>query len=122
MKPLKQIFEEKYKNSTRDIILEGADILSAGGYTNVPNFILQTKLLSAKAKLVYAVLLSYAYGNKNSAFPGQKRLAKDCGISERSVWTALKDLEKKGFINVYQRGLGRTNLYILNLHLKDLSQ
>ena len=121
MKSIKQILEQKYKNSTRDIILEGADLLSEKGYTLVPNFVFQTKLLTGKAKLVYAMLLSYAWGNKDSAFPGQERLAADCGNSVRSIYTAIKELETNGFITVIRRGLGRTNLYVLHIR-KDATK
>lgn len=111
----KALLQEKYQHSTREIILEGADLLSEKGYTLVPNFVLQTKLISGKAKLVYAMLLSYAWGNKDSAFPGQVRLAEDCGNSHRTIWAAIKELERNGFITVIRRGLGKTNLYILHL-------
>ncbi len=115
MNSTKALLQEKYQHSTREIILEGADLLSEKGYTLVPNFVLQTKLISGKAKLVYAMLLSYAWGNKDSAFPGQARLADDCGNSHRTVWAAIKELQKNGFITVIRRGLGKTNLYILHL-------
>lgn len=117
MQHVKSLLKEKYQDSTREIILEGADLLSEKGYTLVPNFVLQTKIISGKAKLVYAMLLSYAWGNKDSAFPGQDRLAKDCGSSPRTVWAAIKELEKNGFITVIRRGLGRTNVYILHLKM-----
>ena len=50
----------KYKN----IILEGFDAVSAGGFTQVPNFILKSKELSVGAKLTYSMLLSYAWPNE----------------------------------------------------------
>ena len=117
MPHIKTLLKEKYQHSTREIILEGADVFTQRGYTLVPNFVLQTKLISGKAKLVYAMLLSYAWGNKDSAFPGQERLAKDCGSSPRTVWAAIKELEKNGFVTVIRRGLGKTNVYILHLKM-----
>ena len=50
---------EKYKN----IILDGFDPVSSGGFTQVPNYILKSNDLSVGAKLTYAMLLSYAWQN-----------------------------------------------------------
>ena len=41
----------------RNIILRGADALSAKGFTQVPNHILDNSKLSPGAKLTYAMLL-----------------------------------------------------------------
>ena len=51
-------------------------------------------------------------------FPGQQKLADDMGSGERSVRTYLKELEDAGFLEVTQRGLGKTNLYRLHLTVK----
>ena len=118
MPDLKKLAQQ-YTNSEHDIILDGADLITQKGYTLVPNFVLQTDKLSGRAKLVYALLLSRAWGDKTSAFPGQNRLAEECGCSSRSIWTALKELEKHHFLSIVRRGMGRTNLYVL--HLKKLS-
>ena len=98
----------------QNIILRGADSLTRGGYTRVPNHVLTSSEVSPGAKLVYAMLLRYAWQN-DSCFPGQERLAKDMGASERSIRTYLKDLEQQSFIEVRRRGQGRSNLYTLNL-------
>ena len=42
-------------------------------------------------------------------------LAKDMGAGERSVRNYLKELEEAGYLEVKQRGLGKTNLYRLFL-------
>jgi hypothetical protein len=42
----------------RNIILRGADALSARGFTQVPNHILDNAKLSPGAKLTYAMLLA----------------------------------------------------------------
>ena len=70
----------------RNIILRGADALSTKGFTQVPNHILDNGKLSPGAKLTYAMLLKYAWQN-DYCFPGQERLAKDMGVSDRSVRT-----------------------------------
>ena len=91
----------------RNIILRGADALSTKGFTQVPNHILDNGKLSPGAKLTYAMLLKYAWQN-DYCFPGQERLAKDMGVTDRSVRTYLQELEKADFVAIKQRGLGRS--------------
>ena len=98
----------------RNIILKGADVLSEKGFTQVPNHVLVSSKLSPGAKLTYAMLLKYAWQN-DYCFPGQERLAKDMGVTDRSVRTYLQELEALRFVNIKQRGLGKPNLYELNL-------
>ena len=98
----------------RNIILKGADALTQKGFTQVPNHILVSSKLSPGAKLVYAMLLKYAWQN-NNCFPGQERLASDMGVTDRSVRTYLQELEHHQFVGIKQRGQGRPNLYTLNL-------
>ena len=101
----------------RNIEIVGADPVTRHGFTQVPNFILTKKDISVGAKLAYAMLLKYAWGD-NACFPGQLKLAEDMGAGERSVRTYLKELESAGILEIQQRGLGRTNLYRLYLTIK----
>jgi len=98
----------------RNIVLKGADILSAKGFTQVPNHVLVSKKISPGAKLTYAMLLKYAWQN-NYCYPGQERLADDMGVTDRSVRTYLQELATQQFLTIKQRGLGKPNLYELNL-------
>ena len=98
----------------RNIEIVGADPVTLHGFTQVPNIILIDKALSVGAKLTYAMLLKYAWSH-NACFPGQQTLADDMGAGERSIRTYLKELEEVGFLEVKQRGLGKTNLYRLHL-------
>jgi Helix-turn-helix domain len=98
----------------RNIVLNGADVLSGKGFTQVPNHVLVSGKLSPGAKLTYAMLLKYAWQN-DFCFPGQERLAKDMGVTDRSVRTYLQELEMQKFVNIRQRRLGKPNLYELNL-------
>ena len=98
----------------RNIVLKGADLLTAKGFTMVPNHLLISNRISPGAKLTYAMLLKYAWQN-DYCFPGQERLAKDMGVTDRSVRTYLHELETATFISIMQRGLGKPNLYELNL-------
>ena len=104
----KELIQEK------NIILKGADSLSALGFTQVPNHMLLNAKISPGAKLAYAMLLSYAWQNDFS-FPGQDRLAGDMGVTRQSANTYIKELSTKGFIKITRRGQGRANLYEINL-------
>jgi hypothetical protein len=98
----------------RNIVLKGADLLSQKGFTQVPNHVLVSKKLSPGAKLTYAMVLKYAWQN-NHCFPGQKRLAEDMGVSDRSVRTYMQELEAEKCLTIKQRGLGKTNWYELDV-------
>lgn len=102
----------------QNIILKGYDPVAAEGFTQVPNLILRSDKLDAGAKLVYSILLSYAWHN-DFCFPGQSRLAKDCGKSQGWVSQQMKELEKKGFLEIQRRGQGKTNIYILTYKIKN---
>src|SRR5580704_11146175 len=101
----------------RNIEIIGADLATRHGFTQVPNFILTKKDVSVGAKLAYAMLLKYAWGD-DACFPGQVKLAEDMGAGERSVRTYLKELETADLLEIKQRGLGKTNLYRLHLTIK----
>lgn len=118
MQKLSDLLKQKYQNSEKDIVLDGADYISQKGYTLLPNYVLHTKGLSAFAKLVYALILSYAWGSKNASFPGQETLAEDCGLGIATVKRAVKELKEKEFITVIQRGQGKTNVYVLHFKKK----
>ena len=98
----------------RNIILKGADAATRGGFTQVPNFLLKSKDLSAGDKLAFAMLLSYAWQNDH-CFPGQQRLAVDMGLHETNVRKHLKSLETNGLLSIQRRGQGKTNIYTLIL-------
>ncbi len=113
MKQFGAAMEARYKN----IILDGFDPVAAAGFTQVPNVILKSTDLSVGAKLMYALLLSYAW-QKESCFPGQETLATDMGVSKRSVVTFIKELDRSGFLSVKRQGLGKVNIYTLHAKVK----
>jgi predicted transcriptional regulator len=98
---------EKYQN----IVLQGFDPVSAGGFTQVPNLLLKSSL-SANAKVVYAQLLSYAWTN-DRCYPGQERMADDLGSTKSTVNRAIIELQETGWLEVERRGQGKTNIYTL---------
>lgn len=105
----------------QNIVLMGFDPVSAGGFTQVPNFILKQSDLSSNAKVAYGLLLSYAWHN-NLVFPGQERMANDMGLSQQSASRAIIELEKKGCLEIQRRGQGKTNIYILHHTVKPKGQ
>lgn len=88
----------------RNIVLKGADALSVQGFTQVPNHMLKSPRITPGAKLAYTMLLSYAWQN-DYCFPGQQRLGRDIGVSERSVRTYLQELEAKAFLTIMTQGV-----------------
>src|ERR1700682_5752089 len=98
-------------------ILKCADAATRGGFTQVPNFLLKSKNLSAGDKLAFAMLLSYAWQNDH-CFPGQQRLAADMGLHETNVRKHLKSLQANGLLAIQRRGQGKTNIYTLTLKPK----
>ncbi len=114
MYDIKTILKKRYGTSGQDIILDGADVITQKGYTLIPNYVLANDKLSPLSKLVYTMILSYAWGQKNSAFPGQERVARDCGVSSRTVVRSIQELQNQKFITVLRRGRGLTNLYVLH--------
>ncbi len=58
----------------RNIELVTKDPVVLGGFTQVPNFILENPDLSEGAKVVYSLFLRYAWDN-DFCFPGQQCLA-----------------------------------------------
>ena len=105
------------KEIERNIVIVGADPVTLHGFTMVPNFLLTHEGLSVGAKLTYAMLLKYHWTN-NDVFPGQKTLAEEMGAGERSVREYLKELETANFLEIKQRGLGKTNLYHLHISVQ----
>jgi biotin operon repressor len=101
----------------QNIILKGFDPVSAGGFTQVPNFILKKGEVSSNAKVAYALLLSYAWNN-DRVFPGQERMAEDMGLSRPTVTKAIGELEDAGYLEIQRRGQGLTNLYTLHHTVK----
>ena len=114
MEKLSEIVRFKEREN---IILQGFDPVSAGGFTQVPNCLLNTQALTFAAKVIYSKLLSYAWNN-NHVFPGQETMAKEIGTSQPTVTRSIKELEESGWLEVQRRGQGKTNIYILKYVVK----
>ena len=102
----------------RTIELATKDPIARGGFTQVPNFILEDSTLSLGAKVTYSLFLHFAW-NKDSVFPGQDRLATHMGMSTSRANEYIKELESAGLIEITRRGQGKTNLYKLHFVVKQ---
>jgi DNA-binding transcriptional MocR family regulator len=75
--------------------------------------------LPAMKKIVLIMLCNHA--NKSMMrFPSHETLAKDCGMSKRSVISKIDELEKEGFIGV-ERSCNKVNIYQINLEFENKS-
>ncbi len=101
----------------RNIEINSNDPIAKGGFTQVPNFILENPDINIGAKLTYAMFLKYAW-EKDCAFPGQEKLAAHMGISSSRVSEYVKELKELGLVEITRRGLGKTNLYKLNFTVR----
>ena len=84
-----------------------------GGFVLLPRTLLHAPGLSRDAKLLYAVLLSYAW-QRGSCFPGYERLQADLGCGINQVTKYLRELEGAGLVTRRRRGQGKTTLYTLH--------
>src|SRR5947209_5984221 len=109
---MQKLSEITHFQEQQNIVLQGYDPISAGGFTQVPNYLLNNAGLTAIAKVVYAKLLSYAWHN-NRVYPGQVRMAEEIGSTKSTVNRAIIELENEGWLEVQRRGQGQTNVYVL---------
>ena len=82
------------------------------GFAQVPNAILRDPKLTPYEKVLYALLLSYAW-SENECFPGQERLAEDLGCSREYVGTVLRKLREAKLICWRRRGQGKSSIYTI---------
>jgi hypothetical protein len=83
-----------------------------GGFVLLPRTLLHAPGLSRDAKLLYAVLLSYAW-QQGSCFPGYERLQHDLQCSVNSVTKWMQELEGVRLVTRRKRGQGKTTVYTL---------
>jgi hypothetical protein len=114
---MKKLSELSHFQEQQNIVLQGYDPISAGGFTQVPNCLLNDPSVTLAAKVVYAKLLSYAWHN-NRVYPGQVRMAAEIGSNKSTVNRAILELQKQGWIEITRRGQGMTNVYILKFVVK----
>jgi hypothetical protein len=62
----------------------------------VPNWLLESDIVSLGAKLCYGKLMQYS-GRNGRCFPKQQTLAKDLGVSVPSISNYVNELESMNF-------------------------
>ncbi len=82
------------------------------GFTLIPNYILRARGISRDAKLLYGILLSYAWQTE-SCFPGYDTLMEDMQCAREALAKYIKELKLIGLIAVQRRGQGMTSIYTL---------
>jgi Helix-turn-helix domain len=79
---------------------------------NVSHAVLRSNVLTLQEKGLYSILCSYGWSG--SAFPGQKRLAEENGVSERTIRRIIKRLVELKLISVEDRRKeNKTNIYYI---------
>ena len=78
------------------------------GFTSIRNEV----VVELKAHLfrTYSYLLSKDYNNKG-IFHSQETMAKELGVSIRTIQRHLKELKELGYITFRRRGFNQTNIY-----------
>lgn len=82
------------------------------GFIQLPRLVLYARNISRDAKLLYAVLLGYAW-QEGRCFPGYHRLCENMQASENAVRKYMRELESVNLLRQRRRGLGKTNIYTL---------
>jgi len=90
------------------------------GFTCLPNALFDDPSISHLSFRLYATLAKHQ-NEQGECVSGQDALAMELNVSERSIYTALKDLEQRKLIEVEQRGTGETNRYTLMQDRKPTS-
>jgi hypothetical protein len=83
------------------------------GFVLLPRAVLHQADLSRDARLLYAVLLSYAW-QEGSCFPSYQRLKADLGCGLNQVTKYLRELESAGLVTRRRRGLGHSTVYTIH--------
>lgn len=97
---------------------EFEDQAMAEGFTMIPNVVIRNPDLSDGAVRLYGLLLSYAWQD-GFCFPGQERLATECGKGVKAIYRHTKELEAADLISVKHRplhkGVNMTNVYTFKI-------
>jgi hypothetical protein len=82
------------------------------GFCQYPNIVLRDGTLSDNAKILYGLLLSYAW-QENECYPGHMRLADKMGCRRDKVSRGLEELKERRLISWSRRGQGLPNVYYI---------
>jgi hypothetical protein len=92
--------------------LVSRDPLFTQGFTQVPIAVLDSPRLTPGPKCLYALLLRYAW-QKKQTFVSQRRLSRQCGVTDRTIRRWMGELIAMGLARVHRPEPHRTNTYLL---------
>lgn len=94
----------------------------ANGFVQVPTMILRSSRISPFAKLLFSVLLSYAW-QENLCFPSMETLVNDLGVKRQAISRYLRELEKAGLIRTERRKtVPSSNIYFIETRLSEIER
>lgn len=96
-----------------DVEFQDADDFSLGGFVQVPVALLEDDQLSDGAILTYAVL-----ADQGTSAPSQEAMAKQRGIRRPAFNSQVRELVKKGYLEVRKEGWGNTLTYVRRFKFK----
>lgn len=102
---------DEHRPTERTVLITDPTLKSfEGGFTSIPNRVLENSELTLGARMAYAMLLKYAWQD-GFCYPAQQRIAHDLGVTDRSVRTFLNELRVAGLIEWKHQGLNKPNIY-----------
>ena len=84
--------------------------MTAGHWYKLDADLAARRDLPPAAKIVFAVLAGRA-GERGRCWPGFRRLAADCGVTDDCVEASIARLEGAGLVTVQRRANGQSNVY-----------
>ena len=86
-------------------------------YGQIPNSILRDPNISAQAKALFGLLHTYCFNKSLSRYPEvlltQKTMSEEMGVSEVTIRSWIKELEKALCLEVIRQGYKKPNKYRL---------
>ena len=103
-----ELIELKLCNKENDFIYNFGEI---NGHTIIPNKILYSYFLSDRAKILYAAICGFAYGNKRDCFPTQVTLMDYLDWTKATLEKYLNELRNVGLIETVSNGRNKPLVY-----------
>jgi len=85
-------------------------------FAQIPTAILRDQKLSVFAKILFAILTTYANPKTSKCWPSMRRLSADAGCSKRTCQRAISELESRGLIVCERRTEDGSNEPASNLY------
>lgn len=91
------------------------------GWASIPNWLLRDRAFSMADKMLYITLASRLGRHGVQAWPSQRLLAAEMGVSVDTVQRSVKRLKAAGVIavQVIAHKTGRRNVYFIEVHPRD---